>query len=229
MDTIIEKLGIYEIFTVLGAGIISNVLWYFASGGEYKIISLNKCKEIDIFIGLIICYICGLILQEVSSFLDDKIFKFRKNARKNILKNNKIIKNKTELKLYRKLAKKSLNKKNLYFSDEDNETFYFIAKTYLERHSDNSKISRINSIYGMSRSVALASIIAIPFTVVSYILFMPKFLLFGENIYSVIAFIVLEIMISVLFDYRASRFAKYEARAIVRYYYDEIKSKLKDK
>ena len=225
MDTIIEKLGIYELFTVLGAGIISNVLWFFASGGEYKIISLNKFKGVDIFIGLIICYICGLILQELSSFLDNKIFKFRKNARKNILENNKIIKNKTELRLYRKLAKKSLNKKNLHFSDEDNETFYFIAKTYLERHSDNLKISRINSIYGMSRSVSLASIIAITFTVVSYILFNPKFILIGESICSVIVYSILEIMISVLFAYRAERFAKYKARAIMRYYYDEMKVK----
>lgn len=79
--------------------------------------------------------------------------------------NNSVIKNDEELILYRKLQKK-LHKSIL--SEKDNELFHFRAKTYLERHSDNSKISRINSIYGMSRSLALSSLVAILFTVVSY-------------------------------------------------------------
>lgn len=35
MDSVMEKMGIYELFTVLGAGMLSCVLWYLALGLPY--------------------------------------------------------------------------------------------------------------------------------------------------------------------------------------------------
>ena len=83
MDKVIEKMGIYEMFTVLGAGIISVIIWSFASGSKYinALLYRNNESNVNWVIFYIICYIVGLILQEVSSFLDDKAMKFRINAR----------------------------------------------------------------------------------------------------------------------------------------------------
>lgn len=126
-----------------------------------------------------------------------------------------------ELILYRKLAKQKLHKSIL--SEKDNELFYFRAKTYLERHSDNSKISRINSIYGMSRSLALSSLVAILFTVVSYFLNDKTFYVFGTKSICPVLMIIIELFVFALFCYRTKRYAKYKVRVIMRYYWDEMK------
>lgn len=224
MDKVIEKMGIYEMFTVLGAGIISVIIWSFASGSKYinALLYRNNESNVNWVIFYIICYIVGLILQEVSSFLDDKAMKFRINARKCFLNdNNSVIKNDEELILYRKLAKKKLHKSIL--SEKDNELFHFRAKTYLECHSDNSKISRINSIYGMSRSLALSSLVAILFTVVSYFLNDKTFYVFGTKSICPVLMIIIELFVFALFCYRTKRYAKYKVRVIMRYYWDEMK------
>ncbi|MEE1216507.1 MAG: hypothetical protein U0K78_03185 [Agathobacter sp.] len=226
MDKVIEKMGIYELFTVLGAGVISVIIWSFALGNGYinALLYMNNESDVNLVIFLIICYIVGLILQEVSSILDDKMLKFRINARKSFLNdNNNIIKNDEELILYRKLAKKKLHKSIL--SEKDNELFHFRAKTYLERHSDNSKISRINSIYGMSRSLALSSLIAILFTVMSYFFNDNTFYVFGTKSICSVLMIIIELFVFALFYYRTKKYAKYKVRVIMRYYWDEMKCK----
>ena len=222
MDKVVEKMGIYELFTVFGAGIISVIIWLVAFGNQYINIIIYNDNNFNWAIFLIICYIVGLILQEVSSFLDAKFLKFRISARKNFLNDNKIIRNEEELRLYRELAKKELNKSEL--SEKDNEFFHFISKTYLERHSDNSKTSRINSIYGMSRSLALASNIAILVTIGAYFFYGNTFNILGKISICPVLMVNIEIILSALFYYRAKRFAEYKVRVIMRYYWDEMKN-----
>ena len=102
-----EKMGIYELFTVFRAGMLSCTIWYCAAG-------LTKIKYLDsehssiIVLGVLtFCYMIGMILQECSSILDKKYFKFREKACKLFLNDdNKIIENIEELKRFRKVGKK---------------------------------------------------------------------------------------------------------------------------
>lgn len=83
--------------------------------------------------GVLISYIIGIILQEISSLLDDKIFKFRKKARKKYLEDgNRIVKNREELNRFRKLGKEALNKDDIIFSKAEAENFLIFPKHILK-------------------------------------------------------------------------------------------------
>ena len=55
-----EKMGIYELFTVLGAGMLSCVLWYLALGLPYFEKLLSEDNLIIIVMGVLIinCPLC---------------------------------------------------------------------------------------------------------------------------------------------------------------------------
>lgn len=220
-----EKMGIYELFTVLGAGMLSCVLWYLALGLPYFEKLLSEDNLIIIVMGVLISYIIGIILQEISSLLDDKIFKFRKKARKKYLEDgNRIVKNREELNRFRKLGKEALNKDDIIFSKAEAENFFIISKTYLEREGDNARVSRLNSIYGMSRSLIISTFLMIPCTFFAGIWWKSLFEIMDSIAFKEIMVIV-ELGMVWIFYKRSKRFAKIKVRVIMRYYSHAIKSK----
>ena len=222
MDSVMEKMGIYELFTVFGAGMLSCTIWYCAAG-------LPKIKYLDsehssiIVLGVLtFCYMIGMILQEYSSILDRKYFKFREKACKLFLNDdNKIIENIEELKRFRKVWEKTLNKADNNFQSNEAELFFNIAKTYLERNVDNSNISRINSIYGMSRSLFISIILTIAITIFTGVLWNPQFKIM-ECIFFKIFLCIVEFSIGILFLYRAKKYAEIKVRTIMKYYADAM-------
>ena len=97
-------------------------------------------------------YFLGVILQEISSAIDKKLFKFREKARCNFLNaSSGIVSNELELDSFRKLANKILNKTNddKIYNEAENEYVYFVCETFLEAYGKSD-------IYAMSRSLMVS-------------------------------------------------------------------------
>ena len=97
-------------------------------------------------------YFLGVILQEISSAFDKKLFKFREKARCNFLNaSSGIVSNELELDSFRKLANKILNKTNddKIYNEAENEYVYFVCETFLEAYGKSD-------IYAMSRSLMVS-------------------------------------------------------------------------
>ena len=97
-------------------------------------------------------YFLGVILQEISSAIDKKLFKFREKARCNFLNaSSGIVSNELELDSFRKLANKILNKPNddKIYNEAENEYVYFVCETFLEAYGKSD-------IYAMSRSLMVS-------------------------------------------------------------------------
>lgn len=211
MDSALDKVGLYDFFGVFLSGMLAVVISYYV-GIPIMIFTENKDNDfITVLVFLLGSYFIGLVLQEASSLLDKKIkyFKFREKARTNFLNiNNSVVKNALELKDYQVLANEILSKNEASetYSNAECEYVYYYCKTYLELHCKNDKVSRINSLYGMSRSLLLV----LPIITIGYIYFNYKSL----NLLLVGSLCAL----AVLFYKRCKRFSKYKVRVILRQY-----------
>lgn len=209
MDSALEKLGLYDFFSVFLSGMVVVILFGYAG---YPTITFINAKNdfLDILIFLLISYFIGLvILQELSSMIETYFLKFRKKACENFLNENKhIVKNKLELRDYQISANKILKKAvgNKVYDKTECEFVFHHCKTYIELQNKDDKISRIDSLFGMSRSFLLA----LPITIAIHIFFHHESL----NI----PFVVVLIGITYLFYRRCVRYPKYRVRVILRQY-----------
>lgn len=163
-----EQLGIYDFFNVLVSGAIfifgicsintkiSSVLWA----------NVTVPKGIGI---IFLIYIVGLLMQEVGSFADSKIFKFYHKATRNILKsgldkNNKrvahndIIKNPLLLKHYRNIAdtvvtKQICDDEDRYENDDVNAFVFSVFQYYVASNGKDKKVEKMRALFGMSKTL----------------------------------------------------------------------------
>lgn len=215
MDSALEKIGLYDFFGVLISGMVSVTVCHLLQLPVLSLITVSSNTNkgdsaIDVLLFLLTCYAIGLILQEVGSIWDKKVWKFRERARTTYLqKNDEIIGNKYETQKIVDLAKKILKKDADNLDAEKCEYIYHYCKTRLEVQNKNEKINRINSLYGMSRSF----LVAIPLIALAYCLYY-------KEVCSRLLFIVGACCVWYMFYRRAQRFAEYRVRVVFRQYID---------
>lgn len=162
-----EQLGIYDSFNVLLSGAV--FVWGLCiinrdfSDYIWKKLSFQKWVGIILFV-----YILGMILQEISSRVDRKIFNIYTGMSRSILKgeldneykketSNEIIKNPIVLQQYRKSADKLLKE---FISDKDAQRFeneyvngfiFSICQYYVAICGKDKKVEKLRALSGMSK------------------------------------------------------------------------------
>lgn len=212
MDSALDKVGLYDFFGVFLSGMLVVVVSFYLDLPLVNLIENTDNDIINVILFMLESYFLGLILQEASSVIDKKCFKFREKARSNFLNDdNKIIDNELELKSFRELANKilSIQDNNHVYSKDENGYLYYQCKTFLETRGKSDKVNRINSLYAMSRSL----IVSLPLCLIAYFICNIKSL-------DVQNFIVIFIMVLLIliFYRRTKRFSTYKVRVILRHY-----------
>ena len=211
MENALSRVGLYDFFTILLSGMTAIIIDYCINVDlENNLTKILNDKFSSIIAFLLLSYFIGMILQEISSFLDKKIniFKFRQKARKNFLnEHNKVVKNKIELKEYQKLANKILEKDQTpeEYTEEECEYVYYYCKTQLELNCKSDKMEKINATYGISRSLMFALIII-----------GIRYLYYNKSL-NIVIFVVLCVIIALFYE-RCKRFSEYRVRVILRQY-----------
>lgn len=221
MDSALEKVGLYDFFGVFLTGILVVALALFLNLPLTPLFVNTENSVINLILFILECYFIGVVLQEISSVIDANFFKFQKSARSSFLNdNNKIIKNEWELQAFRHSANKILkiNEIDHNYTTSENEYVFFYCKSFLEIEGKDDAVERINSLYGMSRSL----IVAVAICLMMY-LFNNSTTPSAETYPIVFALLIL----ICLFFRRAKRFSKYRVRKILRLYLtlSEMKSK----
>ena len=124
MDSALEKVGLYDFFGVFISGMLVVVVCYYLNLPLVNLIENTDNDIVNVILFMLESYFLGLILQETSSVIDKKCFKFREKARSYFLNDgNKIIDNELELKSFRKLANTILKiqDNNHIYSKNENE------------------------------------------------------------------------------------------------------------
>ena len=212
MDSALEKVGLYDFFGVFISGMLVVVVCYYLNLPLVNLIENTDNDIVNVILFMLESYFLGLILQETSSVIDKKCFKFREKSRSYFLNDgNKIIDNELELKSFRKLANTILKiqDNNHIYSKDENEYVYYQCKTFLETHGKNDKVNRINSLYAMSRSL----IVSLPLCLIVYFICNIKSL----DIQNLIAIFTMVLLI-LIFYRRTKRFYTYKVRVILRHY-----------
>lgn len=212
MDSALDKVGLYDFFGVFLSGMLVVVVSIYLDLPLVNLMENTNNDLVSVILFMLESYFLGLVLQESSSAIDKKYFKFREKSRSNFLNdNNKIIDNELELKSFRAFANKMLNirENNHVYSKDENEYVYYQCKTFLETQGKSDKVNRINSLYAMSRSL----IVSLPLCLIVYFICNVKSL--GVETFIIIFSLVLLIRI---FYRRTKRFSTYKVRVILRHY-----------
>ena len=216
MNSVLERIGLYEFFGSFLSGVIVMAISYFL---DLPLTDFYIDIDNDFFVSILFMiesYFLGSILQETGSLLDEKILKFSQKARSNFLNdNNKIVKNKLELESFRDIANGILNKTtpvNTY-SEEENRYVFFQCKTYLEVNGKSDKITRIESLYVMSRSLfVLFSFCLLIFLACDIKLFDC------QTCCQALMFVIVLGLLMFLFFRKAKKFSEYKVREVLRRY-----------
>lgn len=210
MDGVIEKLGLYDFFGVFIPGMIILTLGVYI---EIPFLNSKEYMKNDVIVVMIFIlesYAIGIVLQEISSIFDN-VLKVRKKARRTFLNNNKTIPNANELKEVIEVANEILEKdsSNNIFSEDECEYVFFKCKSLLEIKNMTGKAERINSLYAMSRGLAVSSLIAGIIIVCNML-----YLLSTEYL----GFFICTCIITPILFRRTSMYCKYYIRVVFRHY-----------
>lgn len=205
MDNILDKLGLYDFFGLLLPGMFFTGVLVII---DFPLIISFTYPDSEVFnnIGFIlVSYICGTIIQEIASYIDEKVIKMRDSAIKEILSDEKL--SKSERKKIKKLVKE-LSKEQ----DESERCYdaFFKCKEYLEDNGKMKKADKLDAIFAMSRD----------FIVCNFILFFLVLLTITKyETYTVYYLLLFSLIASIfIFSYRAERYAKMRVRSIFRRY-----------
>lgn len=78
MDSALEKEGLYDFFGVLLTGILVVALALFLNLPLTPLFVNTEYSIINLILFILECYFIGVVLQEISSVIDAKIFKLKK-------------------------------------------------------------------------------------------------------------------------------------------------------
>lgn len=208
METLAEKLGLYDVVGVFFPGIIAIAsLELFLETELYKYTAHFENSFVFISFIIIIAYVYGLVLQECSSFIDRKFLKIREKPKQRyLLKGSKIFDSNEERNIYLRLlndyfetSEKKLNDKN---EKERALAFYYYCASVLEMKNVDGKLNRISSVYGLSRSLGLFYL-----TLGIYMCIMQQW---GG---------IVCLIFAAIFIKRTYRFAECKVRVVIRQYY----------
>lgn len=220
MDSIVNRLGLYEFFSVFVSGVIVTLT------GDLVLFEGKYCMNMNTVKLLILSFFIGYVLHIISSILDKKLscFQFRIKASRDFLKNdNKVVKNALELKEFQKTANAILHRKEGdIFSKEETGFVYQHIRTYIELYCQSDKEHKINAIYGMCRNLTIGFVMVL----ITYVfLFILSFQCQKEDfiiklhIFSFKPLIAGGLLLCVLvFLYQWHNYASYRVRVLLRQY-----------
>lgn len=164
-----EQLGLYDFFNVVlaGATFICGICIINQEINNYIWSDISFQKGLGLILAI---YILGMILQEIGSVVDSKIFRIYKGMNRSILKGNvndsyeteikkNMIKNPIVLERYRKTADKLLKE---YPFHEDNQRFendnvngyvFSVYQYYVSVHGKDKKVEKLRALFAMAKTL----------------------------------------------------------------------------
>ena len=229
MDGAIEKLGVYEFFCVLLSGLIFSTICICSGIPVCFLLWSGEDSTIRLLTFLSFSCFWGLILQGIGSFVDKKweFLGLSHQVRKNFLEtgNKKVFKEESERNEFDRLVDKTITEKydgSIELNTQKERCYwaYQYFATILEYYGKDAKIERIGSLSGMLRSLMVMGPVLIVFHSVLFFLEFNKIMCIGydTNPYSLVAKILCFLTVTVFFWHRASKFARYKVRVLLREY-----------
>lgn len=210
MDNILDRLGLYDFFGLLLPGMFFIVVLDLIN---FPLIKSFTYFESDVLNGIefvLVGYICGTIIQEIASFLDENTKQIRLNAIREYIYDEKF--SKLERKEIEKLVKKlSQKEENNQPTEDEYYNTFFKCKEYLEEKEKMKKANKLDAIFAMSRDFIICNFLLSILTLITIV----------ENNLSTFydwAFLFSLIISIFIFYNRAKRYAKMRVRIIFRKY-----------
>lgn len=211
MDSALNKVGLYDFFGVFLAGILLIVILLSLDLPLFFSLEPTNNSAINFVLFMLEAYFVGIILQEIGSCFDKYLFDIQRNARRTFLKDqNKVAENAKELDISRQFANEILEISEVehFYTESENEYVFFHMKAFLETHGKIEPIDRINSLYGMSRSLTLALLFC-------FIFYFVNIKTPSAKTYAILSALFAVIL---LFSRRTIRFSQYKVRKVIRLY-----------
>ena len=222
MDSLIEKLNIFDLFTMLIPGIIISTLLSVSLSWKYYNIWINYGNE-KYLIFVVLSYLCGIFLQQFGNIVDEKLlYSIIYGGRpKEIF----LLRDKYDKILGSKLLYNEALKTRKYISDKYkihidnvesieqekqlNSLVFSYVLTIVENNNLSFKTDKMLVISEMSRSLFLGCI----FTIVLNIVMVLKYCCYYKFYYIEIIILVI---LCVSFLYRKIQYEKYRYRIVLR-------------
>lgn len=156
METVFNKLGIYDFFNVLVSGGVLLFIIVCVYPGSYKIVKEFLGQDtLLLFCMFLFCYILGVINQEIGNIIEDNFLKVKLKMTSGFLKEeNRIIENTQKISRYQKLAVDILKEEGgaeTNLNEAQSQYVYSHCIYYVEKEGKSDKIERIRALYGMSK------------------------------------------------------------------------------
>ena len=184
-----EQLGVYDFMNVLlaGATFISGLCLISSNIYAALWIDMTFFKGLGI---VLLIYISGMIIQELGSYLDRKVFKTYNRMSREILKgdtekedkeilSNPLVHNPLLLKEYRKYADKLLKdfesfknkdgnaKSSYYENDMVNGYIFSICQYYISVKGKDKKVEKMRALFAMSKTLAACFLLLTAMSLIS--------------------------------------------------------------
>lgn len=209
MESAFQKIGLYEIVGVLLTGMTAILF------GLYLEIPVINADSIDsdvmkALLFLVASYYTGIILQEISAWVDSLVFRFQDDFKSDFL-NSRVWKNKLELNDFIRIANAILNKEqdNSVFSKDEQLYVFFYCKDYLEVRGKDWKPTVVESLSDMSKGLMVAFPCMLAYSLFNSLLSSSR----------IDYFLLLVLALLTILSYnRAKKYALMRIRAIFRHY-----------
>lgn len=239
MDGIAEKFEVYDLFVVIIPGFISTLCILYLYPDTYTYLYELFCEDKIILYAFLIglSYASGVLLHEIGSAVEKKII--YKNGEPHeifLYKDAKIVSNEKERILFENMIDGILGNleqgkhsdKNAFTQEEMRMVFNY-CRTELEANGNNVRADKMQSLYGMSRTMMVL------FSILMFYYFFRTCLpclygeflnqLYGKDIVQTSGFefsmainiIVMSMIIYFMYK-RMKRFANYKVRDVLRGY-----------
>ncbi len=216
MDDILERFEIHDFFGILLPGMTFLILLYFMDFPLLRdeIALLSQTFEIILFV--LASYVSGTLIQEIASWVDDKLINLRKNARGRFFFDNSKVFQGAELTKVKELVKDLLGRRgsnDTEVTPDGCSAVYFMCKAHLENIGKMDDADKYDAVYEMSRNFIVCN-----FFVLICLLFMMWLTSGCEGSCGVI--MIYLIISTPIFGHRAVRYSKMRVRKILRQYMD---------
>ena len=206
MEKIFDKLGVYDFWGTFFPGLVGLLVidLCFFDLNSY-IDNFKVGYELVVFVTF--SYLLGIVLHEIGHFIQENILYSEGEPCDIFLLNGNVFsKDETEihLKLYKTWARK--NEVDVIPDSFKCRMFFNYCDYFI---SDNVKASKMQSIYGMSRSLMVLSGLVVLFGVIRF-----KWIICVNSIVSLL-----------IFTYRTKRFNEIRLKVVMRTYFVEQKDK----
>ena len=208
MDSVLNKIGLYDSIGVLLSGIVITICGVYM---ELPIILWKTAENdiVELLIFLLESYLIGLIMRDISLFFDNKVIKSKSKTDYCFLDSgNSVILNPLELDDYRNYANQILRKNlsNKTFTKIEQEYFFWYCRYLLIISEKNNEFDQIDASYVMARSLMMS----FPIILICCFLVAP------ENVDMLK--ILLMILLTYLFYKRMKNYARLRVKVILRAY-----------